>query len=275
MKTYLIKNQFAASLMGLPGVYVHPYSYEHKSVEVFDVQDNLGFCKGIVTLPKSSNTRLVHQFLKQLQQNNARPEGIESLRKYLHCAQKKDKNGVINADIKDALKDILFGLLLIMGSVGGFLLTALLAGLFPVYASWISFLIIPVVALAVYGGINTLVGVIKLGVGIVSYCFRKNNTESLSGLEQTLKTNVLNADLPSYEDIQKNYYQPTAISYENEVPPPTYQQATELLSTRAATSPVYVQMAMPGATANFFQAGQSPSNPTEVSDNPLARCRNF
>lgn len=279
MKTYSINNQFAASLMGLPGIYVNPnpYSSEHKrlKVEVFDVQDLDCLCRGRGTLPKSINTRLVHEFLKQLQQNKARPEGIESLKKYLRCAQEKQKNSERNTDIKKTLKDILFGLLLIMGSAGGFMLMVLLTGLFPVYASWISLLAIPIVALAVYGGINILVGVIKLGYGIVSCCFRKNDTKSLSLLEQALKTNVLNADLPSYEDIQKNYYQPTSVAYENELPPPTYQQANELLSTRAVKSPVYVQMAMPGATANFFQAEQSPTSHREVSDNPLARCRNF
>ncbi len=77
--------------MSLPGIYVSPYSSEHKRVEVFDVQDNLGFCKGIVSLPKSINTRLVHDFLKQPQQNKGRLERIESLRKYLQCAQKRIK----------------------------------------------------------------------------------------------------------------------------------------------------------------------------------------
>ncbi len=101
------------------------------------------------------------------------------------------------------------------------------------------------------------------------------NVESLPLLEKQLKFDVLQSELPSYEDIQRNYYQPTSVAYENELPPPTYQQATELISTRAATSPVYIQMAMPGATANFFQAGQSPSNHREVSDNPLEYCRNF
>ncbi len=278
MKNYLIKNQLASSLVGLPGVYVSPHYEEYKHVEVYDVQGHgIGFYRGIVRgLPKSVNTRLVHNFLNQLEQGKARPEGIGSLRKYLQCAEKKDKNSEINADIKNAFKDILFGLLLIMGSVGGFMLTVMLTGLFPVYASWISLLLLPIVAFAIYGGINSLVGIVKLGHGLISACFRKSNVESLPLLEKQLKFDVLQSELPSYEEIEKkDYYQPNSITYESELPPPSYQQATAELSTRAAPSLVYIQMAMPGTTANFFQAGQSPSNHREVSDNPLARCRNF
>lgn len=270
MKTYLIRNQFASSLVGLPGIYVTPYSSDYKHVDVFDVQNHpLGFRKGLIRgLPNSVNAGLVHDFLKQLQQGKVSPEGIASLKKYLQCAEKKDKNSEINADIKSGFKDVIFGLLLIMVSAGGFILTVMLTGLFPVYASWITLLLIPVVTVAVYGGINALVGLVKLGVGLISSFFRKNNVESLPLLEKQLKLDILQSELPSYDDTQKNYYQSISVAHESELAPPTYQQAT---------SPVYVPawVTVPGATANFFQAGQSPFNHREVNDNPLPRCQNF
>ena len=80
--------------------------------------------------------------------------------------------------------------------------------------------------------------------------------------EDELKNNVVNSDLPSYEDTQKNYYQP--IFLENECPP-SYQQATEL-PTRMVTPPVVSVVA---STANFFQTGQSEFSHREVGDHSV------
>lgn len=191
-------------------------------------------------------------------------------KKITKCAEKKDKNTEINTGIGNALKNILYGLSLVMSSAAGFMLTMLLMGLFPVCVSWIALLFIPIVAFAIYGAINTLVGIVKLGFGLVSCCFRKNNTESLELLGQELMFDILKSDLPSYEDVQKNNYPLVSASTREELPPPTYRQAMEL-PTQTAIPSLYVS----AATANFFQSGQSTSNHRELNDNSLARCRNF
>ena len=251
MKTFRIKNELASSLAGLPGVFVRFSSTGYSQVRLIDSG-----------LPKSANASLVNDFLQQMQYDKANPEKVQLLIEYLQCAEKKDKNKKIDGDVVNALKQMLYGMLLVLSSAGGVLLTLLLTGLFPVYASWIALLLIPCVALAIYGGLNTLVGVIKLGFGVVACCVAKNNIESFSFLEQELKNNVVNSDLPSYEDTQKNYYQP--IFLENECPP-SYQQATEL-PTRMVTPPVVSVVA---STANFFQTGQSEFSHREVGDHSV------
>lgn len=261
MKTFWIKDQLASSLVSLSGLSVRRSNLDN------------GYEVEVSGLPKSAKTELVCGYLQHIQQNESNLEKIQLLKKYLQCAEKKDKNTKINTGIVNALKNLLYGLSLVMSSVAGFMLTMVLMGLFPVCASWLALLFIPIAAFAIYGAINTLVGIAKLGYGMISCCFRKNTTESLALLEQELMFQIFKSGLPSYEDTQdtqKNYYQPRSVDNENELPPPTYQQAMEL-PTQTATPSLYVS----ATTANFFQSGQSTSHHRQVNDNPLARCRSF
>ncbi|WP_342227129.1 phage holin family protein [Rickettsiella endosymbiont of Rhagonycha lignosa] len=240
MKKYRIKKIDASTLNGLRGLHIAPFC-EHYS-EVFVLDDNVfshfNACREISLLPKSSDTGLVCAILNEMQRGNATSETVTTLKKYLQYTEKKDKNSEIKSGLKQAIKQIFFGLALVVAAVAGCVLMLLLIGLYPVNTSWISLLIIPIVAVAAYGIINSLVGVVQFGFGIFSFCFRHNNKGQLLELENALHRFCLSPP-PSYREVMDNM-PPTAPVCYSELP--TYQQAMKngaTFSTPVNTSTVY------------------------------------
>lgn len=238
MKKYRIKKTDASTLSGLRGLHIAPFC-EHY-LEVLVLEDNVfshfNACREISLLPKSSDMGLVCAVLNEMQRGNATSETVTTLKNYLQYTEKKDKNSEIKSDVKQAIKQIFFSLALIVAAVAGCMLMLLLIGLYPVYASWISLLIIPIVAVAAYGIINSLIGVVKFGFGVFSFCFRHNNRGQLLELENALHRLLLP---PSYREVMDNT-PPTAPAWYSE--PPTYQEAMkngENFSTPVKTSPIY------------------------------------
>lgn len=281
MKTYRIKHQFAPFLMGLHGLYMnHTECWDYVDLHVLDnqTQSNLGARSRLTSLSKSCDSELINDVLEQIQFDNVTSESMEVLRKYLQCAEKKDKNNEIKSEIKQALKEIFLSLLLIaVGGVGGLALTAILMGLFPAIASWISLLIIPAVAAATCGVIKALIGCLKLGIGIFSLCFRQKNTGQLPALEDALRRSFFQSSPPppSYpEVVANNTAFPTALYPE----PPTYHQAVKnstSLSIRAETPPVNIPASvLPYYSAHFFHHPH-PSGNQVVNDNPSPVCRHY
>lgn len=280
MKTYRIKSQFSSVLKGLNGLYITPTeSSLYVNINVFDNQVQ-NFCAPhrLTSLPESSNKKLVYDFLKQMQLNKITPEEGGVLREYLQCAEKKDKNDEIKSDIKAAFKKIFFGLLLIAGGgVGGLALMVVLIGLFPGVASWISLLIIPVVAAAAYGIINAVIGCLKLGIGIFSFCFSEKNVDPLPVLEDKLNNLLFRASQPpAYHEVMKNNALfPTAPVY-SELP--TYQQAIEnreTTSTRKVTPPIDIRVLVLSQHSSCFPSRRS-NTATDINESIDSRVfRNF
>lgn len=238
MKKYRIKKIDASTLNGLRGLHIIPFCEHYSEILVLDddVFSHLGACREISLLPKSSDAGLVCAVLSEMQRGNATSETFTKLKDYLQYTEKKDKNSEIKSDVKQAIKQIFFSLALIVAAVAGCMLMLLLIGLYPVYASWISLLIIPIVAVAAYGIINSLIGVVKFGFGVFSFCFRHNNRGQLLELENALHRLLLP---PSYREVMDNT-PPTAPAWYSE--PPTYQEAMkngENFSTPVKTSPIY------------------------------------
>lgn len=275
MKTYRIKHQFAPFLMGLHGLYMnHTECWDYVDLHVLDnqTQSNLGVRSRLTSLSKSCDSELINDVLEQIQFDKVTSESMEVLRKYLQCAEKKDKNNEIKSGIKEALKEIFLCLLLItVGGVGGLALTVLLMGLFPAIASWISLLIIPVVIAAVCGVINSLIGCVKFGIGIFSLCFRQENIEQLPVLEKALRCIFFQPSPPppSYQAVMRNKTTASApILYSEE--PPTFDQAVKnnaSLSTRAVTPPVNIPaLVFPYHSAHFFHHPHSVSSNSRIND---------
>lgn len=229
MKKYRIKKIDASTLKGLRGLHIIPLCQRYSEVLVLDdnVFGHFGACREISILPKSSDTGLVYAVLNEMQRGNATSETVQKLKDYLQYTEKKDKNSEIKSDVKQAIKQFFFGLALVMGAVAGCMLMLLLIGLYPLNVSWISLLSVPIVAVAAYGIINSLVGVVKFGIGIFSFCFRHNNKGQLLELENALHRFCLSPP-PSYHEVVDNT-------------PPTYQQAMnngENFSMPMKTSPI-------------------------------------
>lgn len=225
MKKYRIKKIDALTLNGLRGLHIIPFFEHYSEILVLDgnVFSHFGACREISSLPKSSDTGLVCAVLSEMQRGNATSETATKLKVYLQYAEKNDKNSEIKSDLKQAIKQIFFGLALVTAAIAGFMLMPLLIGLFPLYVSWISLLIVPIVAVAAYGIINSLVGVVKFGFGIFSFCFRQNNRGQLLELENALHRFCL-APPPSYREVMDNT-RPNAPAWYSELP--TYQQAMQ------------------------------------------------
>src|ERR1043165_4174082 len=226
MKKYRIKKIDALTLSGLRCLHIVP-SCEHYS-EVLVRDDNafsyLGACREIMSfLPKSSDTGLVCAVLSEMQRGNASSETVTTLKKYLQYTEKKDKNNEIKSDLKQAIKQIFFGLALVVAAVAGCMLMLLLIGLYPANISWISLLSIPIVAVAAYGITNSLVGVLQFGFGIFSFSFRHNNKGQLLALENALHRFCLSPQL-SYREVMDNT-PPTAPAWYSYSEMPTYEQA--------------------------------------------------
>lgn len=243
MKKYRIKKIDALTLNGLRGLHIVPLCQHYSEILVLEqnIFSHFGECRQISLLPKSSDMGLVCAVLNEMQRGNATSDTVTTLKKYLQYTEKKDKNSEIKSDLKQAIKQIFFGLALTVGAVAGCMLMLLLIGLYPVYASWISLLIIPIGAVAAYGIINSLVGVVKFGFGIFSFCFRHNNRGQLLELENALHRFCLSPP-PSYRDVIDNT-PPTAPAWYSELP--TYQQAMknhENFSTPVKTSPMYTSV---------------------------------
>ena len=277
MKTYRIKSQFSSVLKGLNGLYITPTeSSLYVNINVFDNRAyNLYAPHRLTSLPESSNKKLVYDFLKQMQLNKITPEEVDVLREYLQCAEKKDKNNEIKSDIKAAFKEIFFGLLFIAGGgVGGLALMVVLMGMFPGVASWISLLIIPVVAAAAYGVINAVIGCLKLGIGIFSFCFRQKNADQLPVVENKLNNLLFQANQPpAYQEIIKNNTKFTEPALYSELP--TYQQAIKNIaapSVRTATPPINIPtlVTLPSHSSHFFHhhLHHSVSNRSVVNNTP-------
>jgi hypothetical protein len=240
MKKYRIKKIDALTLSGLRGLHIASLC-EHYS-EVFVLDDNVfshfNACREISFLPKSSDTGLVYAVLNKMQRGNATSETVTTLKNYLQYTARKDKNSEIKSELKQAIKQIFFGLALVVAAVAGCMLMLLLIGLYPVNTSWIALLIIPIVGVAAYGIINSLVGVVKFGFRIFSFCFRHNNKGQLLELENALHRFCLSLP-PSYHEIMDNT-PPTAPASYSELP--TYQQAMkngETFSRPVSPSPIY------------------------------------
>lgn len=239
MKKYRIKKIDALTLNGLRGLHIIPFCEHYSEILVLDdnVFSHFGACREISILPKSSDTGLVCAVLNEMQRGNATSETVTKLKDYLQYTERNDKNSEIKSDVKQAIKQIFFGLALVAATVAGCTLMLLLIGLYPVYVSWISLLIVPIVAVAAYGIINSLVGVVKFGFGIFSFCFRHNNRGQLLELENALHRFCLSPP-PSYREIMDNT-PPTAPAWYSELP--TYQQAMkngENFSMPVKTSPI-------------------------------------
>lgn len=230
MKKYRIKKIDALILKGLSGLHIIPLCQHYSEVLVLDdnVFSHFGACREISILPKSSDTGLVCAVLNEMQRGNATSETVKKLKDYLQYTEKKDKNSEIKSDVKQAIKQFFFGLALVMGAVAGCMLMLLLIGLYPLYVSWISLLSVPIVAVAAYGIINSLVGVVKFGFGIFSFCFRHNNRGQLLELENALHRFCFS-------------------------PPPSYQEVMDNCNTQ--TSPIYIpvqQTSSSGYTPSFY-----------------------
>ncbi|WP_342219547.1 hypothetical protein [Rickettsiella endosymbiont of Miltochrista miniata] len=262
MKTYRIKSQFAYFLMGLQGLYITPSECIHyMNVKVFDHQvvlNDLCARHGLTSLPKNCDGELVTAIFEQIQLGKATVASVKMLSEYLRCAEKKDKNNEIKSDIKSdikaSLKEIFLGLLLIVGGgVGGLALMVVLMGLFPAVASWIALLSIPTMAAAVCGIITAVIGCLKLGIGIFSFCFREKNTEELPVLENALKNSFFQP--PLYDEVKENYTTyPTAPVLYSELP--NYQQAIKNIaapSTRIVTPSMDIPaLVLPQHSPHFF-----------------------
>lgn len=252
MKIYRIKHQFAPFLMELHGLYMaHAECWDYVNVHVFDNQalSNFGAGHRLTSLPRNCDSKLVTAILEKIQCGKATSEAMEILREYLQCAEKKDKNDEIKSDIKASFKKIFFGLLLIAGGVGGLALMVVLIGLFPGVASWISLLIIPVMAAAVCGIINAVIGCMKLGTGTFFFCFRHESVEQLPGLESALHRFCLQSSPPppTYPEVMENNTT-FPIVPELYAEPPTYQQAvknsTASSSVRTVTPPICIPVSV-------------------------------
>lgn len=282
MKTYRIKHQFAPFLMGLHGLYMtHTECWDYLNLHVLDNQtpSNLGARSGLTSLSKSCDSELIKDVFEQIQFDKVTSESMEVLRKYLQCAEKKDKNNEIKSGIKEALKEIFLGLLLItVGGVGGLALTVLLMGMFPAIASWISLLIIPVVIAVICGVINSVIGCLKLGIGIFSLCFRQENIEPLPVLERALRRIFFQPSPPppSYQEVMGNKTVASAPLYSED--PPTFEQAVKNSvspSTRTVTPPVNIPASvLPYYSAHFFHHPHPASSNRVVDISPLV-CRHY
>lgn len=257
MKIYRIKHQFAPFLMGLQGLYMtHAECWDFVNVHVFDNQalSNLGAGHRLTSLPRNCDSKLVIAILGQIQFGKATSASIKTLREYLELAERKDENNKIKSEIKGSFKEIFLGLLIIVvGGVGGLALMVVLMGLFPGVASWISLLIIPVVAAAAYGIIKAVVGCLKLGIGILSFCFRQKNVEQLPVLENALKDFFFRP--PPYDEVKEDYTTyPTAPVLYSELP--NYQQAIKNIpapSARIVTPSMDIPvLVLPGHSPRFF-----------------------
>src|SRR5436190_6025348 len=203
MKIYLIKSSDALLLNGLSGLHRGPNNNNYTPILVNDDAYDLNKLAGRLTsLPKSCDPRLVCSILKKMQLGQASFESIQQLQRYLQCAEKKDREG--KSTFVKGIEKFFFGLLYVMSAGGGFLLMTLLMGLFPVYTPWISLLVIPIIAVAAYGIINSLIGVFQCGLGIFSCCCRPkaadNNAEQLQMLEAALYRSLQSGSLASYHE---------------------------------------------------------------------------
>jgi hypothetical protein len=192
MKTYRIKRAFASILADVKGLHITSINcWKYVNVTVFDNRFLRNFYtrQKFATLPNTCNSELVDIILDQMQSDKTTTEQVRTLREYLHCAEKKDKNNEIKSDLKQALKQIFLGLLLaVIGGVGGFALMLLLLSVWPAAASGISFLVIPIVAAATYGILKAGVGCLKLLFGIFSFCSTsQKNIDHLPMLENALR----------------------------------------------------------------------------------------
>lgn len=276
MKTYRIKKQFESELKGLNGLHITPTErQDYININVLDNHINyLCTRHELKALPENSNKQLVHDFLKQIQFNKITDEQqVQKLRVYLQCAENKDKNNEIKSDVKASLKQFFKGLLLIgVGGAGGFVLMVFLMGLLPAAASCIAFLIIPIMAAATYGIIKTVLGCLKLAIGIFSFCFRQKNVEQLSTLEKELCDSIpFRAPPPPYCEVKENYTTyPIAPALDSELP--TYQQAIEIaaLSAKTATQPSAIPASVLPPSPHFFHhhLHHSVSNPSAVNATP-------
>lgn len=239
MKTYRIKRSSASILVGLPGLHMTPSEcWRYVNINVIDRQFNP--CS-LNHLPENCNSKLVHDFLRQMQSDRMTSIQIKKLRIYLQLAKNKDKNNEIKCALKKAIKQIFLGLLVILASVGGFGLMGLLIGLVPAGASLISFLIIPIVGGLAWGGLKLAIGCLKFVANIFSICFMRKNTDQLPALEKELFSYLQSTLPPCYEEVMKNEL-PTfeeavrniaALSTMEEPPPPAYSSISPL-SSRAA-----------------------------------------
>ena len=236
MKTYRIKRAFATILSDVKGLHMTSTNcWESVNVTAFDNRflRNFNASKKLTTLPRNCNRELVNIILEQMQSDKTPIEQVRVLRKYLKCAEKKDKNDEIKSNLKQALKQVFLGLLLVVvGGVGGFALMLLLLSLWPASTSGISFLIIPIVAAATYGIIKAGVGCLKLVFGIFSFCsMSQKNIDQLPLLENALRGFCLQSSQPpSYHEVMTTL--PTAPGlYFEELP--TYQQAVSLSENRS------------------------------------------
>ncbi|MGC1854512.1 MAG: hypothetical protein WA659_03970 [Candidatus Aquirickettsiella sp.] len=239
MKTYRIKRTYASILVGLQGLYMTPSECrDYVNVNVFDNQtlSNLDPRNRLARLPKKCDRELVYATLEQIQSDNATIESVKILREYLEYAEKKDKNNEIKSDIKKAVKQIFWGLLvMVVGGLGGFGLMFLLMSLWPVCASWASFILIPIVAALAYGAIKVIVGCLKLGAGVFSFCFRQKNVEQLTVLENALRgfCDQLSSLPPSYTEVMVNNKSfPSAPKLDTGLP--SYEQAVKNIAALSA-----------------------------------------
>ncbi|MEN9449997.1 MAG: hypothetical protein RJA83_611 [Pseudomonadota bacterium] len=256
MTIYRIKKNDASILKGLRGL--HILSHRGNSTEIMVIDhpafSNLGTGTSMSILPKNCNTELVCTFFKKMHDGKITSESVKILKEYLQYTEKKDKNNEIKSDLKGALKEIFYGLFILAGSVAGF--TLMLMGMATALAGWMSFLIIPIVVLAIYGVLNTLVGVVKFGFGIFSFGFRQNNTEKLLELENKIYRLCMpsSAPPPSYEEVVDNTMPATAPGLQEL---PTYVQAVNNaaeLSMRQQTSPINIpRPALAHYSPHFFQ----------------------
>jgi hypothetical protein len=279
METYRIKSQFVPIFMGLHGLHITPSeAWDYVNVHVFDHQvlSNLGPHNRFTSLPRNCDSGLIHTVLEQTQHNKTTPKQIRKLKEYLQLAIQKDKNDEIKSDLKEAIKQVFLGLLIIVvGGSSGFALMILLMGLSPASASWLSFLFIPIVAVAVYGAMKLGVGCLKFGIGVFSLCFRQKNTEQLPMLENTLRCLCFQPipPPPSYQEVmENNSIFPSAPIYSEE--PPTYQQALNSAALSAHTAHTLSAVCVPvlvswsgGDSAHFFQPPQVLCAATQSLDN--------
>lgn len=247
MKIYLIKSSDAALLKGLSGLHCDRDFSNYTPIFVKDFYNLDNLPEAWSSLPKNCDPHLVCCILKHMQRGQANFATIQKLKSYLQYAEKKDNEGTSN--FVEGIKKFFLGLLYVTSATGGFLLMTLLMGLVPAYSAWISLLMIPIIAVAAYGIIKSLIVILQCGFGIFSGCFRPketvNNTQALQKLEAALHRCLQPGSTAYHANILH--------SAPADLDPPNYEQAIAMGMSEKSPNNIPVQRFSSGYP-NFYRA---------------------
>lgn len=264
---YRVKSEFLPTLEGLFGFEISPSeSLDYINIQVIECDTPIKFFNKslacVYSLPQSSDSQLVHTLLKQLEKNYLSIANARVLRKYLQLSKMQDKNNKIKSDLRVAIKRIVMSLLILGGGLGGLSITLFYMPIVSVlFAAFAPLMLIPLAlfALAVVDSvINLFIGLVALGIGIFSVCFRLNNSEELTIIKDRLEEiSDQQSQLlpPNYRDLFGNTSVSTAKSLSLASPPP-YQDVVHnsaVLSTAPVSSPpMYTLRSLASNPAQFF-----------------------